>query len=74
MIKLEDWPGFSSHLQFILMNIDRVISNTKWMGHGGPRANIIGPQLGHALRSPEINMQQGIGCGHGLVAILEVTK
>lgn len=71
---MEDWPEFSSHLQFALMNIDRVIADTGWMWHGEPRANIIEPQLGYALRSLEINMQKGIGCGHGLVAILEVTK
>jgi hypothetical protein len=44
------------------------------MGYGEPRANIIEPQLGYALRSLEINMQQGIGCGHGLVAFLKITK
>ncbi|ODS33833.1 MAG: hypothetical protein SCARUB_00994 [Candidatus Scalindua rubra] len=74
LIELEDWPEFSSHLQFALMNIDRVIADTGWMWYGEPRANIIEPQLGYALRSLEINMQKGIGCGHGLVAILEVTK
>lgn len=74
LIELEDWSGFSNHLQFAIMNIDRVISGTGWMWYGEPRANIIEPQLGYALRSLEINMQKGMGCGHGLVAILEVTK
>ena len=70
----EDWPEYSNHLQFVLMNIDRVIADTGWMWYGEPRANIIEPQLGYALRSLEINMQKGIGCGHSMVAILKVTK
>ncbi|MFQ5685468.1 MAG: class I SAM-dependent methyltransferase [Candidatus Scalindua sp.] len=74
LIDMEDWSAFSNHLQFALMNIDRVIADTGWMWYGEPRANIIEPQLGYALRSLEIDMQKGIGCGHGLVAILKVTK
>ena len=70
----EDWPEYSNHLQIVLMNIYRVIADTGWMWYGEPRANIIEPQLGYALRSLEINMQKGVGYGHGLVAILEVTK
>ena len=74
LTELEDWSEYSSHLQFALMHIDRVIADTGWMWYGEPRANIIEPQLGYALRSLEINMQRGIGCGHSLVAILKVTK
>jgi len=74
LTELEDWSEYSSHLQFALMHIDRVIADTGWMWYGEPRANIIEPQLGYALRSLEINMQKGIGCGHSLVAILKVTK
>ena len=74
LMKLEDWSEFPSHLQFVLMNIDRVITDTGWMWYGEPRANIIEPQLGYALRNLEIKLQKGLGCGHGLVAIFKVTK
>ncbi len=73
-LELEDWPEYSSHLQYTLISIDRIISDIGWMQYGEPRANIIEPQLGYALRSLEINLQRGIGCGHGLVAIFKITK
>jgi len=41
---------------------------------GDPRANLIEPQLGYCLRELEMGLQQGLGCGHGLVAILELVK
>lgn len=74
LMKLDDWSEFPSHLQFVLMNIDRVITDTGWMWYGEPRANIIEPQLGYALRNLEIKLQRGVGCGHGLVAIFKVIK
>ncbi len=74
LIELENWSEFPSALQFSLMVIDRVITDTGWMWYGEPRANIIESQLGYALRNLESSMQHGLGCGHGLVAILKVTK
>jgi hypothetical protein len=56
------------------MTVDRVINDTGWMWSGDPRANVIEPQLGYALRSLEASLQQGLGCGHGLLAILKITK
>ncbi len=41
---------------------------------GDVRANIIEPHLGYALRGLEMGLQRGMGCGHGLVAILELEK
>jgi hypothetical protein len=41
---------------------------------GDARANIIEPSLGYALRELEMRLQRGIGCGHGLVAILELER
>ncbi len=41
---------------------------------GNPRASIIEPQLGYCLRELEMGLQQGWGCGHGLVAIFEIVK
>lgn len=70
----ENWPAFSVQLQFAMMTMDRVINDTGWMYHGDPRANIIEPQLGYALRSLESGVQKGIGCGHGLVTVLKIRK
>ena len=39
-----------------------------------PRANLVEPQLAYCLRELESGLQQGLGCGHGLVAIFEVVK
>jgi ubiquinone/menaquinone biosynthesis C-methylase UbiE len=41
---------------------------------GNPRASLVEPQLGYCLRELEMGIQQGLGCGHGLVAIFEVVK
>ena len=41
---------------------------------GDSRANIIEPQLAYALRKLEMELQPGLGIGHGLVCILEIDK
>ncbi len=41
---------------------------------GNPRASLVEPQLGYCLREMEMELQQGQGCGHGLVAIFEIVK
>ena len=41
---------------------------------GKPRASLVEPQLGYCLRELEMGLQQGLGCGHGLVAIFEIVK
>ena len=74
LTELEGWDDFGKSLQFALMTIDRVIADVGWMWYGDPRANIIEPQLGYALRTLEYEMQQGWGCGHGLLAILRIKK
>ena len=74
LTELEGWDSFTKSLQFALMTVDRVIADVGWMWYGDPRANIIEPQLGYALRTLEYEMQQGWGCGHGLVAILRIKK
>lgn len=51
-----------------------VVEGTGWYRMGLPRENIIEPQLGHALRDIVTELQQGQGCGHGLVGILEIDK
>ncbi len=71
---LNDWDQYPAPLQFALMTTDRVINSTEWIWDGDPRANMIEPQLGYALRSLEYKLQQGLGCGHGLLVVLEVQK
>lgn len=74
LVDLTGWAKFSAALQFGLMTVDRVINDTEWMWSGDPRANIIEPQLGYALRDLESKLQQGLGCGHGLLVILKIMK
>ena len=41
---------------------------------GDIRADLIEAQLGYALRSLEMNLQQGQGLAHGLVTVIRVVK
>ncbi|MDY6907303.1 MAG: class I SAM-dependent methyltransferase [Chloroflexota bacterium] len=57
-----------------MADMRRLISYADRCDMGDCRANCIEPQLGYALRELEMRLQRGLGCGHGLVAILEVEK
>lgn len=70
--EMKGWSKFNSSLQQGIMNMDRVIDSVIWMKIGDPRANIIEPQLAYTLRNLEHDLQKGLGCGHGLVAILKI--
>jgi SAM-dependent methyltransferase len=61
-------------LQEMMERMRRVVEGTGWLGYGLPRENIIEPQLGYALRHLAMQLQQGLGCAHGLVGIFEVDK
>ena len=52
----------------------KVISIAARIKIGSPRASLVEPQLGYCLRELETGIQQGLGCGHGLVAIFEIVK
>jgi hypothetical protein len=43
----------------------------EWFEPGDPQANLLQPQFGLLLRQLEYHTQQGLGCGHGLLAVLE---
>jgi SAM-dependent methyltransferase len=43
-----------------------------WFNPGDPEANLLQPQFGLLLRQFEFHTQQGLGCGHGLLAVLEL--
>jgi SAM-dependent methyltransferase len=72
LVALDGWRDFLPPLQKALMTMDRVIDSVAWIGLGDVRANIIEPQLGYVLRRLENSMQQGWGCGHSLVVVLQV--
>ena len=61
-------------LQEMMSRMRHVVEGVGWLETGLPRENIIEPQLGYALRHLVGHLQQGRGCGHGLVCILEVTR
>jgi len=43
-----------------------------WFNPGDPEANLLQPQFGLLLRQLEFHAQRGLGCGHGLLAVLEL--
>lgn len=73
-VRLNKWRTFPSALQIAILTLDRVIDTVSWMRMGDPRANIIEPQLGYALRNLEMEFQKGLGRGHALVGIFEIRK
>jgi len=61
-------------LREMMERLRLVVEGTGWLGTGLPRENIIEPQLGYALRYLVTSLQQGQGCGHGLVGIFGIDK
>ena len=55
-------------------HLKQVMHESRTWTFDDPRANIIEPELGYALRHLEMTMQQGMGNGHGLIAIMRVNK
>jgi len=55
----------------VMRKVIRMVSRVRI---GNPRASLVEPQLGYCLRELEMGLQQGLGCGHGLVAVFEVVK
>lgn len=43
-----------------------------WLQPGAPVANLIQPQFALFLRQLEFQSQRGLGCGHGLIAVLDL--
>jgi SAM-dependent methyltransferase len=67
-------PFYPEPLKKAMLDLKRVVEGAGWFQMGDPRANVIEPQLGYALRGLEMRMQKGMGTGHGLVGIFEVRK
>jgi len=61
-------------LKKAMQGMRRVIEGMGWASWGDVRANVIEPQLGYSLRQLEMELQTGMGFGHGLVGIFEIRK
>ncbi len=58
-------------VQEAITTIRNVVRHVQWFRMGDPRANVVEPQLGYILRNLEMDFQQGLGAGHGLLAIYQ---
>jgi len=74
LVEIPGWREFPPQLQLAIMTMDRILDSVAWMDVGDPRANIIEPQLAFVLGRLEAALQQGMGCGHGLVAVLQLEE
>jgi SAM-dependent methyltransferase len=74
LVELDGWHDFHPAVQMAIMSMDRVVDSVAWMRFGDVRANIIEPQLSYLLQSIEAGMQEGRGCGHGLLSVIRVDK
>jgi hypothetical protein len=52
----------------------KVVQHVQWFRMGDPRASIVEPQLGYILRNLEMDLQEGLGAGHGLLAVYALQK
>ncbi|MBI2894363.1 MAG: class I SAM-dependent methyltransferase [Deltaproteobacteria bacterium] len=72
LVEMADWREYPSPLQMALVTLDRLIDSVAWIDVGDVRANVIEPQFAYVLRRMEHQLQEGKGCGHGLLAVLQV--
>lgn len=72
LVEMAGWRAYPAALQMALVTLDRVIDSVAWIDVGDVRANIIEPQFAYVLRRMQHQLQEGRGCGHGLVAVLHV--
>jgi SAM-dependent methyltransferase len=61
-------------LQQGMQSIAETARHLAWFDPGDPEANLLQPQLGLVLRQLEYHMQRGLGCGHGLLAVLQLSS
>lgn len=73
LVEMPGWRDFPPALQMALVTLDRIVDSVAWIDVGDVRADIIEPQLAYVLRRMQYRLQQGRGCGHGMVAALRVT-
>ncbi len=68
---LDSWP---QPLREMAARMKSVVEAVGWLETGLPRENVIEPQFGYALRYLIVNLQQGMGCAHGLMGVFEIDK
>lgn len=73
-LQIKGWNSFPPILQRGIIAIDHAVNAAANLQMDDPRANIIEPQLGYALRNLEIGLQKGLGAGHSLIGILKIQK
>ena len=61
-------------VQEAIRTVRRVVLHLEWFRMGDSRANILEPQLGYILRNIEMDLQEFLGAGHGLLATYEIRK
>jgi SAM-dependent methyltransferase len=67
-------PFYPEPLKKAMDTMRRVIQGIGWVSFGDVRANVIEPVLGYSLRQLEMDLQPGMGVGHGLIGIFEIRK
>jgi hypothetical protein len=72
LVEMPGWRDFPPALQMALVTMDRIVDSVAWIDVGDVRANIIEPQLAYVLRGMQYRLQEGRGCGHGMVAVVKV--
>jgi SAM-dependent methyltransferase len=65
---------FKTVLKEELANLKNAINGAELFVSSNKRANILEPQIACILRNLEYRLQQGIGCGHGLILTAEIIK
>jgi SAM-dependent methyltransferase len=73
LVEMPNWREFPAALQMALVTMDRIVDSVAWIDVGDVRADIIEPQLAYVLRRMQYRLQEGRGCGHGMIAALKVT-
>ncbi len=61
-------------VQGAVQTMRNAVANSQSFRMGDARANIIEPQLGYLLRDLEVELGEGLGAGHGLLAVYEIEK
>jgi SAM-dependent methyltransferase len=67
-------PYYPEPLKEAMDTMRRVIQGVGWVPWGDVRANVIEPHLGYSLRKLEMDLQDGMGMGHSLVAVFKINK
>lgn len=72
--KHDIYSSYPVVLKNAMATMKKVIENVSWMKMGDIRANVIEQQLAYVLRGLEMELQQGMGCGHNFVGLFEIRK